>query len=227
MSNAAKDAASAHDAKRRFTSAYDDPGTHEEISRRSWMANATLSLSGIIGLGLVIPIVGSLLPKGGEGKGVWSPLQPSEWKELQAATDKAVKLTFTVRYKDAYLPKASMDQFVWGIKTTEERMRKARPDLFDAGKAQQVPYPVATLGFTVFSPICPHLGCRYNYDADQHKFLCPCHGSVYSFEGAHIGGPAPRGLDPLPLRERSGLAEVTWIRYDKATPDRIVVSYAM
>ena len=31
-------------------------------------------------------------------------------------------------------------------------------------------------------------------------------------------GPAPRGLDPLPLREQNGKAEVTWIDYQSNTP---------
>ena len=225
MSNPAIDAARAQAAKRKILSAYDDPGTHDEITRRTFMANATLTISGIIGLGLVIPIVGAILPHGGEGHGSWAPLDPNEWKQLQQATDKPIKLSFIVAYKDAYLPKASIEQFVWGIKSSEEKMRKARPDLFSNPKAE-VPYPVVNMGFVVFSPICPHLGCRFNWDQGSNKFLCPCHGSQYTYEGAHIAGPAPRGLDPLPLREQSGKAEVTWIRYDKSTPDRIVVSYA-
>ena len=225
MSNPSVDAARAQAAKRKILSAYDEPGTQDEITRRTFMANATLTMSGLIGLGLIIPILGAVMPHGGEGTGQWSPLSPNEWKQLQDATNKPVKLSFNVDYKDAYLPKATVDQFVWGIKSTEAKMHKARPDLFD-NKAAEVPYPVVNMGFVIFSPICPHLGCRYNWDDGSNKFLCPCHGSQYTYEGAHIAGPAPRGLDPLPLRERSGKAEVTWIRYDKSTPNRIVVSYA-
>ncbi|MBV8246260.1 MAG: Rieske 2Fe-2S domain-containing protein [Candidatus Eremiobacteraeota bacterium] len=81
------------------------------------------------------------------------------------------------------------------------------------------------MGFTVFSPICPHLGCRYNYDAANNKFACPCHGSQFDYEGKHIAGPAARGLDPLPLNIKDGDAEVTWIRYRSTIPDRLVVSY--
>jgi len=225
LTNPAIHAAHAESAQRKVLSAYDDPGTAEEITRRTFMANCTLALSGVIGLGLAIPIVGSLLPKGNAGGGTWSPLNADEWKKLQAATDSPVKLDFTLKSKDAYLPEETNDQFVWGIKTNEARMRKARPDLFTDAPKAKLPYRVVTLGFVMFSPICPHLGCRYNYDAGNKKFLCPCHGSQYSFEGAHLAGPAPRGLDPLPLRERTGQAEVTWIRYQDSTPNRIVVSY--
>jgi Rieske Fe-S protein len=78
----------------------------------------------------------------------------------------------------------------------------------------------------IFSPICPHLGCRYNYDANANKFACPCHGSQFDNQGKHIAGPAARGLDPLPLRAQSGKAEIEWIRYQPTIPDRIVVSYS-
>ena len=48
--------------------------------------------------------------------------------------------------------------------------------LFAAG--DKLPYPVVNLGFAIFSPICPHLGCRYSWIDDQKKFVWPCHGSV-------------------------------------------------
>jgi Rieske Fe-S protein len=81
------------------------------------------------------------------------------------------------------------------------------------------------MGFVIFSPICPHLGCYYNWNDAQNRFMCPCHGSQYTFDGTHVAGPAPRGLDPLPFREQTGAAEVTWIVYQSNTPQRIVVSY--
>jgi menaquinol-cytochrome c reductase iron-sulfur subunit len=209
----------------------DEPETHEEISRRKFMVNATVTLSGLIGLGLAIPIVGSLLPQGGSGTGAWSPLNADEWKQLQSSTEKPVKISFTLKSKDAYLPEQSDDQYVWGIKADQAKMQKARPELFKDGKPifQNLkgapPYDVVNVGFVMFSPICPHLGCRFNYNADTNKFLCPCHGSEYTREGAHTAGPAPRGLDPLPLKEQNGQAEVMWIRYQDSTPDHIVVSF--
>ncbi len=210
----------------------DEVETPEEISRRKFMVNATITLSGVIGLGLAIPIVGSLVPTGGGGKGVWAPLDPGEWKTFQETTNKPLKLSFTLKSKDAYLPEEADQQYVWGIKADQAKMQKARPDLFPGGKSifdhvkGVEPYNVVNMGFVMFSPICPHLGCRFNYDADQNKFLCPCHGSVYTHEGAHIGGPAPRGLDPLPLQEKSGNAQVMWIRYQDSTPDHVLVSFS-
>ncbi len=209
----------------RILSAYDEPGTHEEITRRKFMANATLTIGGLIGLGLAIPIVGSLIPDIGGGGAAWTPLDDAGWKELQAATDKAVKIDFNLKTKDAYLPEQSLQESVWGIKVKDpSKFQAARTDLFTNGK-DDLPYQVVNLGFVIFSPICPHLGCRYNYDADANKFACPCHGSQFDYDGTHIAGPAARGLDPLPLREQSGAAEIEWIRYKPTVPDRIVVSY--
>ncbi|HEY8313431.1 MAG TPA: ubiquinol-cytochrome c reductase iron-sulfur subunit [Candidatus Baltobacteraceae bacterium] len=210
---------------RRVLSAYDDPGTHEEITRRTFMANATLIVGGLIGLGLAIPIVGSLIPDTGAGAGSWDVLDPKGMKELQAATDKAVKIDFTLKSKDAYLPEQQIPESVWGIKTSFDKFVKARPDLFGPGGKAMLPYKAVNMGFVIFSPICPHLGCRYDYKPDANKFACPCHGSQFNNEGKHIAGPAARGLDPLPMREQSGQAEITWIRYAPTVPDRIVVSY--
>lgn len=209
----------------RILSAYDDDATPEAISRRKFMANATITISGLIGLGLAIPIVGALIPDVGAGGATWTALDEAGWKDLQTATDKAVQINFNLSAKDAYLPTQSTPESVWGIKVNDpSKFRADRADLFPAGK-DSLPYQIVTMGFVIFSPICPHLGCRYNYDATANKFACPCHGSQFDNDGNHIAGPAARGLDPLPLREQSGKAEIEWIRYQPTIPDRIVVSY--
>ncbi|MFY9739528.1 MAG: hypothetical protein WAK11_10820, partial [Candidatus Cybelea sp.] len=76
----------------------------DEVSRRTFMANATLTIGGIVGVVLAVPIVGSLLPPKNASSGSWSPLSTQELDALQKATDKPVKLTFTLKYKDGYLP---------------------------------------------------------------------------------------------------------------------------
>ena len=99
------------------------------------MANATLTVGGIIGLGLAIPIIGSLIPQGGKSAGTWSPLTADEVKQLQAATDKPAKLTFAMKAKDSYLPEQELQQYVWGIKVTDpSKFKQSRPDLFTDGK---------------------------------------------------------------------------------------------
>jgi menaquinol-cytochrome c reductase iron-sulfur subunit len=224
LSDTNADAAQA--AGRKTVSAFDLPQTEEEVTRRTFMANATLTIGGVVGLVLAVPIVGSLLPPKNSSSGSWAPLTPAELDQLQKATSKPVKLTFTLKFTDGYLPEQAAPEYCWGIKVDPAKFQAARPDIFNqpGGKAD-VPYEVVNMGFVVFSPICPHLGCYYSWNESQNRFMCPCHGSQYNFDGTHIAGPAPRGLDPLPLRSQNGTAEVTWIVYQSNTPQRIVVSY--
>jgi len=42
---------------------------------------------------------------------------------------------------------------------------------------------------------CVHLGCTVPWIAGEGHFHCPCHGSVYEYNGNRISGPAPRPLD--------------------------------
>jgi menaquinol-cytochrome c reductase iron-sulfur subunit len=52
----------------------------------------------------------------------------------------------------------------------------------------------------VYSPQCTHLGCGYHWEEGQQHFLCPCHESVFSKDGAVVSGVAPRGLDRFETR---------------------------
>lgn len=212
--------------------AYDDPGTPEEQSRRQFLANATLAVGGIIGLVVAIPCAISLIPESivdpSKAGGVWAPLSAADLQSLQESTNKPVKITFSFNYQDGYLPPAPDEEFVWGIKLTpeqEQTFKSKRPDLFDV-KAAEVPYESVNMSFVIFSSICPHLGCRYNWSAEAKRFICPCHGSQFDIEGDKVAGPAPRGLDPLPFRDQNGKAAITWIQYKSGTADRIIVSYS-
>lgn len=48
---------------------------------------------------------------------------------------------------------------------------------------------------TVFTAVCPHLGCTVNAKAEA--FICACHNSKWDVAGKTLEGPSPRGLDAL------------------------------
>jgi menaquinol-cytochrome c reductase iron-sulfur subunit len=76
---------------------------------------------------------------------------------------------------------------------------------------------------TVFSPVCPHLGCYFTWDSKTDHFECPCHGSVFSESGKVLGGPAPRSLDPMPHKIQGGELYISWVRYKPGTQKRIEI----
>lgn len=43
---------------------------------------------------------------------------------------------------------------------------------------------------TPTTPRCPHLGCALKYNAAEHSWDCPCHGSRFTHDGALIDNPA-------------------------------------
>jgi nitrite reductase/ring-hydroxylating ferredoxin subunit len=43
---------------------------------------------------------------------------------------------------------------------------------------------------TPTAPRCPHLGCALKYNADEHSWDCPCHGSRFTESGELIDNPA-------------------------------------
>lgn len=68
------------------------------------------------------------------------------------------------------------------------------------------------------STVCPHLGCAIDYVAESDKFLCPCHDSFFSRDGAVETGPSPRGMDSLELETQGDLVAIRYQRFRQGTP---------
>ena len=62
--------------------------------------------------------------------------------------------------------------------------------------------------FIAISTRCMHLGCPVRYVAAAERFVCPCHGGVYDFQGKVDGGPPVRPLDRFYTRVRNGQVEI-------------------
>ncbi len=76
-------------------------------------------------------------------------------------------------------------------------------------------------GFLALWWKCPHLGCTVPWKdnepamggppgqgdlgfAQEGRFHCPCHGSIYNRYGQIIEGPAPRPMDRFPITIQGG-----------------------
>ena len=74
-------------------------------------------------------------------------------------------------------------------------VRKTDPERDEKNKDQ--PY-------VAISTRCAHLGCPVRYVAASQRFICPCHGGVYGFQGEVDGGPPVRPLDRFYTKVENG-----------------------
>ena len=58
--------------------------------------------------------------------------------------------------------------------------------------------------YVVLSNRCMHVGCPVRYVQASQRFICPCHGGVYSFDGTVSGGPPVRPLDRFESQVQGG-----------------------
>ncbi|MCA9932738.1 MAG: Rieske (2Fe-2S) protein [Anaerolineales bacterium] len=79
-------------------------------------------------------------------------------------------------------------------------------------------------GFLAVYNRCTHLGCTVNWEADQHRFFCPCHASSFDIHGDVENPPAPRALDTFPIEIADGQVMVDTTRAeqrDHYEPDQL------
>jgi menaquinol-cytochrome c reductase iron-sulfur subunit len=166
-----------------------------DAARRSFLKAFTLGIGTLVGVVLGIPFIGTLLGKSSTLRKL-AMVKVIRMSYLTAGQPQRVN--FLWQKEDAYIHQQVV-QSVWAIEHTSTDV-------------------------TVFSPICPHAGCYYNWDAAAHQFHCPCHGSVFSIQGKVLGGPAPRPLDALPHEIKDGELYVRWERFKSGIPEKIQIS---
>lgn len=100
---------------------------------------------------------------------------------------------------DNYVPKTiTIESGVGEAGKTTVYIRKANPDL-PGEKAG---------GFIAISTRCAHLGCPVRWVVAAQRFVCPCHGGVYDFQGKVAGGPPVRPLDRFVTRVQNGQVQL-------------------
>ncbi|MGH7180464.1 MAG: ubiquinol-cytochrome c reductase iron-sulfur subunit [Nitrospiraceae bacterium] len=143
--------------------------------RRTFFIWMIRLIPSVMGLSLVIPLIGYV-------SGPAFRRRVDSWTAIGKVADlpssEPQELEYTSTIKDGWRT-TSAKKGVWVVKQTNGEI-------------------------TAFSPLCPHLGCGYRWDASAKQFQCPCHGSVYDVTGKVLAGPAPRPLDRLPTKVEGG-----------------------
>ena len=164
-----------------------------KTTRRKFLAVVIGIFASVNALVLGIPFVKSLVSVASGRKPGWSRV--IEVGSLPEG--QPVEIKFSAMREDAY-HYANVLHSVWVIRHSPEHI-------------------------TVFSPVCPHLGCHFLWDPKVERFECPCHASGYSMDGKVLYGPAPRPLDVLTHKIENGELFVRWERFRVGTPDRVVI----
>jgi menaquinol-cytochrome c reductase iron-sulfur subunit len=158
----------------------------ETVTRRKFMTANAMAMGGIASSAFLLPALGFALgPQ-------FEDITPDRWQDMGPESD------FN---KDTYVPKVMnlvADAGEAGKSTVY--IRKFNPSRDSAG-SKDLPY-------VAISQRCAHLGCPVRYIQASQRFVCPCHGGVYNFEGKVDGGPPVRPLDRFFTRVRNGRVEV-------------------
>jgi Rieske Fe-S protein len=103
---------------------------------------------------------------------------------------------------NSYIPRTlTIQPGIGDVGKTTVYVRKYNPDR-DSVPEDQYSHYIA------ISSRCMHLGCPVRFVEASARFICPCHGGVYDFEGKHTGGPPVRPLDRFYTRVRNGNVEI-------------------
>jgi menaquinol-cytochrome c reductase iron-sulfur subunit len=178
------------DKKSRYTEGRGIAGAFEgeTVTRRRLMEGGVQLVGAVAVAGIALPALGFALGP------LFEDTIPTRWQDVGPEDD----------FNDeTYVP----------------RVINVEPEVGDAGKTTiyvrtydprrdkrvegQDPQP-----YVAISTRCAHLGCPVRYIQASQKFVCPCHGGVYGFEGQVEGGPPVRPLDRFYTRVENGRVEI-------------------
>jgi len=158
----------------------------ETVSRRRFMTGTVHAAGGIAAAAFTLPAVGLAF-------GPVFEKTETHWEGVGPVTDFA---------DDTYIPRTlTLVRGIGDVGKSTVYIRKYSTDLDDEERDEYNE-------FIAISTRCMHLGCPVRFVEASERFICPCHGGVYDFQGKVAGGPPVRPLDRFYTRVRSGNLEI-------------------
>ena len=158
----------------------------ETVSRRRFMTGTVHAAGGIAVAAFTLPAVGLAV-------GPIFEKQEERWESVGPIGDFA---------DDTYIPRTlTLVRGIGDVGKSTVYIRKYSTDLDDEERDE-------FNEFIAISTRCMHLGCPVRFVEASERFICPCHGGVYDFQGKVAGGPPVRPLDRFYTRVRNGNVEV-------------------
>ena len=178
------------DKKSRYTEGRGFAGAYEgeTVTRRRLMEGGAQLAGGVAVAMIALPGLGFALGP------LFEDTTPTRWQDVGPEDD----------FNDqTYVPKViSIVPQVGDAGKTTIYVRTFNP------KRDKVVEGEDTQPYVAISTRCAHLGCPVRYIQASGKFVCPCHGGVYGFQGQVEGGPPVRPLDRFYTRVEAGRVQV-------------------
>lgn len=202
------------------------PALERDVKRRTFFASMTHAIGVLLALPLVYPVLRYLM------KPMYAPFD-NRWIAIGNVNkitqeNVGVQFKFTKPSKEAFMPEVEIDKNVWVLKATPdvlEQIYHGKDMDFRDSTGQVIWTNNHRVPYVAYSGKCPHLGCGYKWRKHRllgEVFLCPCHLSIYNASGKVLDGPAPRPLDPVPIRvTASGNIEIIDVEYKAGTKDQV------
>lgn len=164
----------------------------QNVTRRNFMVRAIIAVFAFIAAALAIPFGGfGILPALRKRDAGWSNVGSVD--DLKA--DEPQEWRFFQTVKSGW-KEDKQERSIWIVKRSDGAI-------------------------VAFSPNCPHLGCGYRWFAQDRQFKCPCHASVFDIDGRVLGGPAPRSLDTLDVKQEGGRVLVKYEVFQLGTGTKV------
>jgi menaquinol-cytochrome c reductase iron-sulfur subunit len=184
-------ASSRKEPKSKYTADRQIPGAFEgeTVTRRRFMTLTANGAGAVAAMSFTLPALGFAV-----GSALFD--RPAvRWEAVGKLSDFP---------DDSYIPKViTLTLGIGEVGKTTIYMRARNP------KIDKPPNPPGYEEQVVaLSTRCMHLGCPVRYVQASERFICPCHGGVYDFQGLVVGGPPVRPLDRFYTRVRNGMVEV-------------------
>ncbi len=158
----------------------------ETVSRRRFMTGTVHAAGGIAAAAFTLPAVGLAVGPVFEKK-------ETHWESVGPIADFA---------DDTYIPRTlTLVRGIGDVGKSTVYIRKYNTDIDNEERDEYNE-------FIAISTRCMHLGCPVRFVDASERFICPCHGGVYDFQGKVAGGPPVRPLDRFYTRIRGGNLEI-------------------
>ncbi len=203
------------------------PCLEQGVPRRTFFNNMTHAIGTLIALPLAFPVLKFLM------KPMYKPFDNAWFSVGNVKKIKKENIGFQFKFnrgfKEAFMPEQQIEKNIWVVNATPEVQKAVyggKDAKFYDNKGEVLHVNKANSPYIGFSGKCPHLGCGYKWRRTKSNpdgvFLCPCHLSLYDEAGKVIDGPAPRGLDVLPLEVSSaGEIKIIDIEYKAGVKNQI------